>query len=70
MLMSLPAFVREVLILWLPATLSVFAVIAALRFFDWWLLGRHPELGSEKQLPRQLMMLALTRGIKDYPETV
>jgi len=53
-------FLRDTLILWSPAVFSVIAVLAGLRFFDWWLLKRHSDMGSEKKLPRQLAMLALT----------
>lgn len=57
---TLYVFLRDTLVLWLPAALTAIAVLAGLRFFDWWLLKRHPDLGSEKKLPRQLAMLALT----------
>ena len=36
------------------------AVIGFLLLMNWTLLGRHPELGNEKKLPRQLTLLALT----------
>ncbi|WP_372742422.1 mechanosensitive ion channel domain-containing protein [Neptunomonas sp.] len=35
-------------------------VIGFLLLMNWLLLGRHPELGNEKKLPRQLALLALT----------
>lgn len=50
----------ETLSQWLPVLLSSIGVFAALRLLDWWLLRRHLELGSEKRLPRQLFMLAMT----------
>lgn len=53
-------FLRDTLILWSPAAMSVIAVLVGLRFFDWWLLKRHLDLSGEKKLPRQLAMLALT----------
>lgn len=42
--------------------LLVTAVVAAfvLRAAQWWLLDRHPSLGNERRLPRQLAMLGLT----------
>ncbi|WP_293267747.1 mechanosensitive ion channel domain-containing protein [Neptunomonas sp.] len=43
-----------------PSLAISVVVIALLLTANWALLGRHPELGNEKKLPRQLTLLALT----------
>ncbi|SIS68495.1 mechanosensitive ion channel family protein [Neptunomonas antarctica] len=40
-------------------TISV-VIVGLLLMMNWILLGRHPELGNEKKLPRQLTLLGLT----------
>lgn len=57
---TLYVFLRDALFLWLPAAFAAIAVLVGLRFSDWWLLKRHPDLDTEKKLPRQLAMLTLT----------
>lgn len=57
---TLYVLLLDAFFLWLPTAVAVVAVLVGLRFFDWWLLKRHSDLGSEKKLPRQLAMLALT----------
>lgn len=43
-----------------PLLVTSVLVIAFLLLMNWLLLGRHPELGNEKKLPRQLTLLGLT----------
>ena len=43
-----------------PLLVTSVLVIAFLLLMNWLLLSRHPELGNEKKLPRQLTLLGLT----------
>ncbi len=43
-----------------PLLATSVLVIAFLLMMNWLLLGRHPELGNEKRLPRQLTLLGLS----------
>jgi small-conductance mechanosensitive channel len=58
--MSLIDFLSEELKRWLPALGAAAALIAGLWLSHWWLLKRHPHLGSERKLPRQLAILGIT----------
>lgn len=51
---------RDTVTSWSPPVIVLVGVLSTLWFLDWWLLRRHPELASEKRLPRQLIMLAMT----------
>jgi small-conductance mechanosensitive channel len=51
---------REWLLPSLPLLITVVSVAIVLAGAHWLLLGRHPDLGSERKFPRQLGMLALT----------
>ncbi len=54
------ARVLETVILVLPLLATLAGVLLVLGAAHWLLLGRHPELGNERKLPRQVVMLALT----------
>ena len=58
--MSLIEHLREIFSLWTPFIVVTLTVIVGLKLLDWWLLGRHSELGTEQRLPRQLSMLIVT----------
>ena len=44
----------------LPLLLTISLVMGALLAINWFLLGRRPDIGSERRLPRQLTLLLLT----------
>lgn len=50
----------EFLLSLIPVLVTSAAVVVGLLALNWLLLARHPELGNERRLPRQLLMLAAT----------
>ena len=50
----------DMIIVYMPAVLSLAGSVLFLWLMNWMLLARHETLGAQARLPRQLLMLALT----------
>ena len=50
----------DMMIVYMPAALSLAGSVLFLWLMNWMLLARHETLGAQARLPRQLLMLALT----------